>query len=160
TPSGKALTIAAGLLVIAALGGFAVVSFHLRKRVPPRALAAVHAIVAVAGFLCVVAAALGLGWDRGAASHPPDVSACSGRLSDADAALRRPGDRASTAGALAGGRPDRGVWRRGRPARRDGGSDGPGAGPGEGGSARAGAREPHGLCARAGGVRLVRPRRQ
>jgi hypothetical protein len=59
--SGRPLTIGAALLVIAALGGFAVVSFHLRKRVPPRALAAIHALVAVAGFLCVAAAAFGLG---------------------------------------------------------------------------------------------------
>src|SRR5262249_8107886 len=60
-PAVGALPIAAVLLVIAALGGFGVVSFHLRKRVPPRALAAIHALVAVAGFLCVAAAAFGLG---------------------------------------------------------------------------------------------------
>ncbi len=54
------LVIAAALLVIAALGGFALVSYHLRKQAPPKALAGVHAALAVAGFLCLGAAALGI----------------------------------------------------------------------------------------------------
>lgn len=50
------VTVAAGLLLIAALGGFALI-FHLRKQAPPRALAGIHAFVAVSGFLCLAAAA-------------------------------------------------------------------------------------------------------
>jgi hypothetical protein len=54
-PASQTVLIAAVLLVIAALGGFFAVSFHLRGKVPPKALAAVHALVAVAGF-CTLAA--------------------------------------------------------------------------------------------------------
>jgi protein-S-isoprenylcysteine O-methyltransferase Ste14 len=43
------VTWAAILLVIAALGGFVTASFHMRGKVPPKALAAIHALVAVAG---------------------------------------------------------------------------------------------------------------
>lgn len=43
------VTIAAILLVIAALGGFLMVSYHMRKQVPPKAIAGIHALVAVAG---------------------------------------------------------------------------------------------------------------
>ncbi|MBX3429634.1 MAG: hypothetical protein KF779_08640 [Hyphomonadaceae bacterium] len=57
-PAPMLVTVAAGLLLIAALGGFALVSFHLRKQAPPRVLAGIHAIVAVSGFLCLAAAAL------------------------------------------------------------------------------------------------------
>lgn len=55
-PHSMLVTVAAGLLLVAALGGFALVSFHLRKQAPPRALAGVHALVAVSGFLCLAAA--------------------------------------------------------------------------------------------------------
>jgi hypothetical protein len=50
-PAPGAVTIAAVLLLIAALGGFILFSFQLRKQVPPKPLAAVHALAAVAGFL-------------------------------------------------------------------------------------------------------------
>jgi hypothetical protein len=51
TPASGIVTIAAVLLVIAALGGFLLFSFQLRKQVPPKPVAIVHALVAVAGFL-------------------------------------------------------------------------------------------------------------
>lgn len=37
------------LLVMAALGGFLLASFHLRRKVPPRAVVVIHAAVAVTG---------------------------------------------------------------------------------------------------------------
>src|SRR6185503_5169462 len=46
-PASQPVTIAAVLLVVAALGGFLAVSFHMRVKVPPKALAAIHALVAV-----------------------------------------------------------------------------------------------------------------
>jgi hypothetical protein len=49
TPAPQFVTWAAILLVIAALGGFVTASFHMRGKVPPKALAAIHALVAVAG---------------------------------------------------------------------------------------------------------------
>lgn len=49
TPQPQTVTWAAILLVIAALGGFVTASFHLRGKVPPKAMAGLHAIVAVAG---------------------------------------------------------------------------------------------------------------
>lgn len=39
------------LMLIAALGGFFLASFHVRKKLPPKAMVAIHAGVAVAGFL-------------------------------------------------------------------------------------------------------------
>ncbi len=42
------------LLLVAALGGFFLASFHLRKRLPPKAVVLIHAAVAVAGFLTVL----------------------------------------------------------------------------------------------------------
>lgn len=57
-PAPMIVMAAAVLLLIAALGGFALVSFHLRKQVPPRALAGIHALVAVSGFLCLAVAVL------------------------------------------------------------------------------------------------------
>ncbi|WET42347.1 hypothetical protein [Citrobacter enshiensis] len=46
--------IAFALLLAAALGGFFLASFHLRKKLPPKAIVAVHASVAVVGFLTLV----------------------------------------------------------------------------------------------------------
>jgi hypothetical protein len=46
------------LLLIAALGGFFLASFHLRKRLPPTAVVVIHAGVAVAGFLTVLSQVL------------------------------------------------------------------------------------------------------
>jgi len=39
------------LMLLAALGGFFLVSFHVRKKLPPKAVVMIHAGVAVAGFL-------------------------------------------------------------------------------------------------------------
>jgi hypothetical protein len=59
-PAPQTIVIAAVLLVIAALGGFVLLSYHLRKQVPPKALAAVHALLAVTGFLTLAGAAFGV----------------------------------------------------------------------------------------------------
>jgi hypothetical protein len=37
-------------LVVAALGGFFLVSFHVRRRLPPKAIVILHASIAVVGF--------------------------------------------------------------------------------------------------------------
>lgn len=42
------------LFLIAALGGFFLASFHLRKKLPPKAVVVVHAGIAVAGFLTLL----------------------------------------------------------------------------------------------------------
>lgn len=42
------------LLLIAALGGFFLASFHVRKQLPPKAVVLVHASVAVIGFLTLL----------------------------------------------------------------------------------------------------------
>ncbi|HEX7749954.1 MAG TPA: hypothetical protein VF445_14515 [Bordetella sp.] len=46
------------LLLIAALGGFFLASFHLRKQLPPKAVVVVHASVAVIGFLTLLSMVL------------------------------------------------------------------------------------------------------
>lgn len=46
------------LLLIAALGGFLLASFHLRRKLPPAAIVLVHAGVAVAGFLTLLSLVL------------------------------------------------------------------------------------------------------
>lgn len=48
------LLAALGLLVLAALGGFFLASFHLRRKLPPKAIVFVHAGVAVVGFLTLL----------------------------------------------------------------------------------------------------------
>lgn len=48
------LTAALGLLVLAALGGFFLASFHMRGRIAPKAVVFVHAGVAVIGFLTLL----------------------------------------------------------------------------------------------------------
>lgn len=60
TPQPQAVVIAAILLVVAALGGFLLISFHLRKQVPPKALAGLHGLLAVAGFVTLGASMLNL----------------------------------------------------------------------------------------------------
>ncbi len=45
------------ILVVAALGGFFLASFHARKQLPPRAVVFVHAGAAVIGFLLLVGGA-------------------------------------------------------------------------------------------------------
>lgn len=52
------LLIAFILLVIAALGGFFLASFHLRKQLPPKAVVGVHAGLAVIGFLVLLSVLL------------------------------------------------------------------------------------------------------
>ena len=54
------VTAALGLLIIAALGGFFLVSFHARKIVAAKSIVIIHAGVAVAGFLTLVSAALSM----------------------------------------------------------------------------------------------------
>jgi uncharacterized protein YneF (UPF0154 family) len=53
-------TIALGVLVLAAVGGFFLGSFHVRKQVAPKPVVVIHALVAVAGFALLAAAAFGL----------------------------------------------------------------------------------------------------
>lgn len=54
------VTIALGLLVVAALGGFYLASIHLRGRIAPKAVVFIHGVVAVTGFLTLLSAALAL----------------------------------------------------------------------------------------------------
>jgi hypothetical protein len=44
----------AGILLAAALGGFFLASFHLRKVQHPKAVVVIHALVAVAGVACLL----------------------------------------------------------------------------------------------------------
>lgn len=46
------------LMLIAALGGFFLASFHLRRKLPPKAAVAIHAGLAVAGFLTLASVLL------------------------------------------------------------------------------------------------------
>lgn len=48
------LTAALALLVVAALGGFFLASFHLRQKIPAKGLVVGHAGVAVVGFLTLL----------------------------------------------------------------------------------------------------------
>jgi high-affinity Fe2+/Pb2+ permease len=48
------LLIGAVLLVVAALGGFFMFSYQLRKLPPPKAVVVVHAIAAVLGVVCLL----------------------------------------------------------------------------------------------------------
>ena len=52
--------VALAILVVAALGGFFLASFHARKTVAPRAVVFVHAGVAVIGFLLLAGGAFSL----------------------------------------------------------------------------------------------------
>jgi hypothetical protein len=54
------LLVALGLLIAAALGGFFLASFHLRKRSHPRLALGVHALAAVAGFSILAGVAFGV----------------------------------------------------------------------------------------------------
>lgn len=44
------------LFLVAALGGFYLFSFHLRKKALPSTVVVIHALVAVAGFACLLVA--------------------------------------------------------------------------------------------------------
>lgn len=46
------------LILVAALGGFFLASFHVRKKLPPKAIVAAHAVLAVAGFLTLASVLL------------------------------------------------------------------------------------------------------
>ncbi|HYD11227.1 MAG TPA: hypothetical protein VEC11_00100 [Allosphingosinicella sp.] len=59
-PAPTAVIVAALLLLVAALGGFALLSFQLRQQVPPKPMAAVHALGAVAGFLTLCGSVFGI----------------------------------------------------------------------------------------------------
>jgi hypothetical protein len=59
-PQAAAVVIGATLLVIAALGGFFMFSFQLRKLPPPKAIVVVHALAAVIGVVCLLVNALGM----------------------------------------------------------------------------------------------------
>jgi hypothetical protein len=52
------LTIALGLLVVAALGGFYLASIHMKGNIAPRNIVFIHAGVAVAGFLTLLSVLL------------------------------------------------------------------------------------------------------
>lgn len=54
------LMIGAVLLVIAALGGFFMFSYQLRKAAPPKAVLVVHALAAVLGVVFLLGNALGI----------------------------------------------------------------------------------------------------
>lgn len=53
-------TLALVILVVAALGGFFLASFHLRKIVAPKPVVVVHALVAVIGVLTLAGTAFNL----------------------------------------------------------------------------------------------------
>jgi hypothetical protein len=55
---GGTARIALIVLLVAALGGFYLLSFHIRKQRHPRAVIVVHALVAVIGFLTLLTAIL------------------------------------------------------------------------------------------------------
>ena len=54
------IPLALGILVIAALGGFFLASYHARKTVAPRAVVFIHAGAAVTGFLLLAGGAFNL----------------------------------------------------------------------------------------------------
>lgn len=54
----NAPVVALGLLVLAALGGFGLLSFHLRKRALPSGVVVGHALLAVTGFVVLLVSAL------------------------------------------------------------------------------------------------------
>lgn len=60
TGFGGSAGIALGLLVVAALGGFVLVSFHARNQRLPSLLVVGHALLAVAGFLTLFVAEFAL----------------------------------------------------------------------------------------------------
>jgi len=56
----RGATVALIVLLVAALGGFTLVSFHMRRRALPNGLVIGHALIAVAGFVVLLAAAWAL----------------------------------------------------------------------------------------------------
>jgi len=57
-PAPQQVVIGFVLLVLAALGGFFLASFHVRKKLPPKAVVVIHAVVAVLGFLTLLSVIL------------------------------------------------------------------------------------------------------
>ncbi len=57
-PASAQIPIGFVLLLLAALGGFFLASFHVRKKLPPKAVVIVHAAVAVIGFLTLLSVVL------------------------------------------------------------------------------------------------------
>ena len=51
-------SLALGLFVVAALGGFLLFSFHLRKKQLPMGIVVIHALVAITAFLILLSAVL------------------------------------------------------------------------------------------------------
>ena len=58
--TGGYVPIALGVLVVAALGGFFLASFHLRQQPGPKPVVVIHALAAVLGFLMLAGATLKL----------------------------------------------------------------------------------------------------
>ena len=59
--AGAATPVKAGavVLLVAALGGFFLLSFHVRGKPHPRAVVVLHALLAVAGVACLLVALVG-----------------------------------------------------------------------------------------------------
>lgn len=54
----QTVSIALGVLVVAALGGFFLLSFHIRDKAHPKPVVVLHALLAVTGVITLVLAAL------------------------------------------------------------------------------------------------------
>jgi hypothetical protein len=67
-PTGALAPAALGLFVVAALGGFGLFSFHLRKKPLPIPLMIVHALVAVSAYGCLLFAVFGQAGGAGPAT--------------------------------------------------------------------------------------------
>lgn len=52
------LSVALGVLLLAALGGFFLLSFHLRNKPHPKSVVVIHALAAATGVAVLIAAAL------------------------------------------------------------------------------------------------------
>jgi len=59
-PAAGRITAALALLVVTALGGFFLASFHVRGAIAPKNVVVIHAGVAVAGFLTLLSFVLGI----------------------------------------------------------------------------------------------------
>lgn len=57
-PVPEPFLLAFGLLAVAALGGFFLVSFHLRSKIAPKAVVVLHALLAIGGFLTLLSLVL------------------------------------------------------------------------------------------------------
>lgn len=57
-PENNTVMLSLVLFVIAALGGFTLASYHVRKRLPPKGTLVLHAVMAVSGFLVLISLVL------------------------------------------------------------------------------------------------------